>query len=96
MAFADWSDGDYAFFHDAAFERIFNRMDFEGLEDEDIAYAEELFERGWTDFNIAEETRYEARMDFADLMGYAVDFNTGAPIDFDWESFRELYDAADA
>lgn len=94
MAFSDWNDADYTEFHDAAFEEIFNRLDFRGLDDEDIAFAEELFQEGWLNFNITEADRYGYRMEFANVMGYAVDFKTGAPLDFDWQTFRELYDAS--
>jgi hypothetical protein len=96
MAFADWSSRDFSFFHDMAFSEIFNRSDFRGLDDDDIAYAEELFERGFLNLNISEDDRYEARIDFCDVMGYTIDFRTGAPIDFDWTTYREIYDGADA
>jgi hypothetical protein len=96
VAFADWSDADYTYFHDNLFNSLFNYQDFRGMSDDDVAYAEELFERGFTNLNISEEDRYEARIDYCDLMGYTIDFRTGAPIDFDWQTFRETYDGADA
>jgi hypothetical protein len=94
VAFADWSREEFEFFQRSATQDIFYQQDFTGLSNEDVGDAEALFERGWLDFNISEEERYEARLEFADLMGYPVDFRTGAPMDFDWDTFRELYDAA--
>jgi hypothetical protein len=94
LAFADWNDADYTYFHDTVFEEIFNRMDFQDLDDDQIAAAEELFQAGWLDLNASEDYRYEARIDFADIMGYAIDFRTGAPINFDWTTYREAYDGA--
>lgn len=94
MAFADWSNAEFEFFERSALNDIFWQFDFEGLSNEEVGQAQELFERGWLNFNISETDRYEARLDFADIMGYPVDFNTGAPMDFDWDTFRELYDSA--
>lgn len=94
VAYADWSAGDYAYFHEDVFQNIFNQMDFSGMSDEEIAEAEELFETGWANFDISEDDRYQARMDFAEIMNYEVDFKTGAPVDFDWSSFRDAYDGA--
>lgn len=94
MAFADWSEEEFEFFERSAYNDIFEQFDFEGLSNEEKGEARELFARGWLDFNASETDRYEARLEFADLMGYPVDFNTGAPEDFDWDEFRELYDAA--
>lgn len=94
MAYGDWSAGDYDYFHDHAFEEIFNALDLEGLSEEEITAAEEAFQAGWLDLETTEDNRYQARLDFADIMGYEIDFSTGAQIDFDWETFRELYDEA--
>lgn len=94
MAFADWSDEEFEFFERSALNDIFWQYDFENLSNEEVGEAQSLFEKGWLDFNISEVDRYEARLDFADLMGYPIDFRTGAPQDFDWDAFRELYDAA--
>lgn len=89
MAYADWSDGDYDYFHDQAFERIFNQMDFEGRTDEEIATAEEYFEMGWLDLNMSYEEALAYKEAFYDVTGYGAE-------DFDWREFREVYDEANA
>lgn len=93
MAFADWTNEEFEFFERSAINDIFNQFDFENLSDEEVQDARNAFERGWLDFNGSEEDRYEARLEFADIMGYPVDFSTGAPQDFDWDEFRDIYDS---
>lgn len=87
MAFEDWSDAEYDHFHDVAFEDVFNKLDLSGLDDDQIAAAEELFEAGWTDFGISKEEAEAMREEFYDLTAYG-------PEDIDWEAYREAYDEA--
>jgi hypothetical protein len=101
MSFKDWNDQQYTQFHDDAFIGIFNREDFRGLTEDDIAYAEELFEDGWLNMNISQAERQAARLDFSDIMGYEYDDNPnspayGSPRGFDWATFRDVYDGANS
>jgi hypothetical protein len=84
MAFADWSQDDYENFHDAAFEEIFNRLDWGYFDDDNMERAEELFEAGWLNFNISEDERRAYRDDFYNLTNLELDTD-------DWETYRELY-----
>ncbi len=88
MSFRDWSDDTFDWYHDQAYERMFNQI--EGvyyLDSEDQQYAEELFETGWLDFYVDPETRDQARIDFFNLVGLADESEF-------WEEWRELYDEA--
>ncbi len=87
MAYEDWSGEDYQSFHDAAFEEIFNRLDFGYFPQEQMEAAEELFETGGLNFDITEVEREQARFDFYNLTNLELDRD-------DWETYRELYDNA--
>lgn len=89
LAYADWSNDDYENFHDAAFDEIFNQIDWSYFPDTDMEAAEELFERGWLNFDISEQERESARYEFSNLTNIELDRD-------DWEIFRELYEQADA
>jgi hypothetical protein len=87
LAYADWSPGDYQSFHDAAFEEIFNRLDFGYFPQEQMERAEELFELGFLNFDITEEERDYYRLQFSNLTNLELERD-------DWETYRELYDQA--
>lgn len=89
MAYADWSDGDYQTFHDEAFYEIFNELDLAYLSNSQTQLAEELFESGWLNFHLTEFERQVYREMFFNVTRIA-------PSNFDWRTYRQLYDDADA
>jgi hypothetical protein len=84
MAFADWSNEDYQYFHDEAFDLIFNNMDFAYMTEVDIAAAEELFEQGWLNMHLPSEEINMWRIAFYNHMNMTLDPN-------EWAIYRELY-----
>lgn len=89
MSFRDWSDEDYSEFHDAAFEEIFNNIEgISYLDQQDLSDAEALFEAGWLTWGgeYSPDEIQAIRDEFYDLVGMYED-------DFDWDSYRELYDS---
>ena len=84
--FRDWSYGDYQYFKDQANEAIFNNIaGIEGLNEEQLETAEELFQQGWLTFGeYSPEQLYDIREDFYNLVGIDEDM-------FDWEEYRDLY-----
>jgi hypothetical protein len=89
VPFRDWDEEDYTDFHDAAFEQIFDNIEgvYE-LDQNQLREAEALFEAGWLTWG-GEYTLDEIqaiRGEFYDLVGMYEE-------EFDWEEFRELYDA---
>lgn len=87
MAYADWAPDDYQYFHDAAFEEIFNHLDFAYMSDDEIAQAEEMFEQGWLNMHLSSEDKLAAREEFYNFTGLELDRDQ-------WETYRELYEEA--
>ena len=87
MAFADWSGEDYDHFHDAAFDEVFNNMDFAYMSEIDIAAAEELFEQGWLNMHIPAVEKNMWRNAFYNHMNMELSSD-------EWAIYRELYEEA--
>lgn len=88
MSYRDWSDDDFQEFHDDAFQDIFNEIPgVADLSEDDLTRAEDLFEAGWLTWGAYDRDQLEdIREQFYDLVGLYSE-------DFDWDSFRELYDS---
>jgi len=88
MAYADWSSEGYNDFHDAAFDEIFNNLDFSYMSEIDIAAAEELFEQGWLNMHLPSVEKNMWRNAFYNHMNYQLTPE-------EWRIYRELYETAD-
>lgn len=88
MSSRDWSEDDYQEFRSDAYEQIFNEIpSVADLSEDDIVAAEDLFEAGWLTWGTYSQDQLEdIREQFYDLVGLYAE-------DFDWDSFRELYDS---
>jgi len=89
VSFRDWSDEEYEGFHDDAFEQIFNNIEGVAyLDGDDLSTAEALFEAGWLTWGgeYSKDELEAIRDEFYDLVNMYED-------EFDWEEYRELYDA---
>lgn len=88
MSARDWSEEDHREFNREAYEQIFDEIpSVADLSEDDVIRAEELFEAGWLTFNTYDADQlYDIREEFFDLVGLYAE-------DFDWESFREIYDS---
>jgi hypothetical protein len=87
MAYADWSDEDYQFFHDEAFDLVFNNLDFAYMSEVDIMAAEEMFEQGWLNMHLPSTEINMWRNAFYNHMNMELNREQ-------WETYRELYDEA--
>jgi hypothetical protein len=88
VSFRDWSEEEYEEFHDATFETIFNNISGIGdLDQNQLMEAEALFEAGWLTWDTYDMNEiFAIRDEFYDLVGMYEE-------DFEWEDYRELYDA---
>lgn len=86
MAFRDWSDADFEYFQDQAYQSVYNEIiSVPYLNEEQDDAARDLFYTGWLDFGASEAEREAAREDFYDAVGIQESM-------FDWDEWRELYD----
>ncbi len=88
MSYRDWSQEDYSEFVESAEQDLFNqRPELQDLNDQQFFEAEALFQAGWLTFGeYSPEQLYAIRDQFYDLLNIQEQ-------DFDWETYRELYDA---
>lgn len=89
MAYADWSREAEEDFHDAAFDDIFNNLDFAYMTETDIAAAEEMFEQGWLNMHLSAPQKNMWRIAFYNHMQYELTSD-------EWRTYRELYEQADS
>lgn len=88
MSYRDWSQEDYEEFAESVEMQVFReRPELQDLSDADFYKAEALFEAGWLTFGEYSKDMLDAiRDEFYDLLNIQ-------ERDFDWETYRELYDA---
>lgn len=88
MSYRDWSELDGVEFRGLAYSEIFDNIpSVADLSEDDVMEAEELFTAGWLTFGVYDEEQlYDIRDKFYDLVGLSSE-------DFDWESYREIYDS---
>lgn len=87
MAWEDWAEENYEYFHDEAFRQVFNSLDFAYMSDDEIAAAEDMFEQGWLNFHLDSDTKMAWRELFQNFTNLELDSEQ-------WATYRELYEEA--